>query len=156
MQVNGVLDWDDEWDWEEPDFTLLPPGDYDFEVTGFEEGEYGGSAKVPACKKAVVTMRITGSEGATTVIENFLLFKTLKWKMQEFLVSVGVIEQGGKVSPRLFSPDLIGREGRCKIYVDKYIGSDGKEHENNKIKKYFAYDKNRAKAKPSDVFDEFD
>ena len=44
------LDWDDEIE-RESDFVLLPEGDYDFTVTGFERARHEGSEKLPPWKQ---------------------------------------------------------------------------------------------------------
>ena len=40
------LGWDDVIE-KESDFTLLPAGDYDFTITGFERARHEGSEKLP-------------------------------------------------------------------------------------------------------------
>lgn len=52
------LDWDDEIEKDGPEFTMLPEGDYDFTVTGFDRERHPGSAKLPPCNKAVVHIRV--------------------------------------------------------------------------------------------------
>ena len=60
------LGWDDVIE-KESDFTLLPAGDYDFTITGFERARNEGSEKLPPCNKAVVSIHIDAPEGSTTI-----------------------------------------------------------------------------------------
>ena len=52
------LGWNDTIE-HDSEYTLLPEGDYDFEVTRLERARHNGSAKLPACNKAVLTLRLT-------------------------------------------------------------------------------------------------
>jgi len=67
MEEYRELDWDDQIEDDGPEFIILPPGDYDFEVTDFERGRHQGSDNLPPCNKAIVYLRIEGKEGATTI-----------------------------------------------------------------------------------------
>ena len=40
------------------EFQILPDGDYNFTVTGFERGRHQGSAKLPPCNKAIITLKM--------------------------------------------------------------------------------------------------
>ena len=66
------LGWDDVIE-KESDFTLLPAGDYDFTITGFERARHEGSEKLPPCNKAVVSIHIDAPEGSTTIQHNLFL-----------------------------------------------------------------------------------
>ena len=49
------IGWDDQISVDGEQYVVLEEGDYDFTVTGFERGRFPGSAKIPACNKAVLT-----------------------------------------------------------------------------------------------------
>lgn len=49
---NAAMDWDDAIENDGREFIILPEGDYNFTVTGFERGRFPGSAKMSACNKA--------------------------------------------------------------------------------------------------------
>jgi hypothetical protein len=53
---NMILDWSDTIENDGQEFVLLPEGDYNFVVTGFERGRFPGGAKVPACNKASISV----------------------------------------------------------------------------------------------------
>lgn len=55
---NMILDWNDSIENDGQEFIVLPEGDYNFTVTDFERGRFPGSAKIPACNKASLTLRV--------------------------------------------------------------------------------------------------
>ena len=57
IQDITTFDWDDEIE-QESEFTLLDPGEYDFEIVSFERGQFDGSDKTPACKMATVNFKV--------------------------------------------------------------------------------------------------
>lgn len=130
--------WDDEIVNEES-FTLLPAGDYEFEVVKYDRARHEGSAKVPPCNKAIVTFRLCDPVSGQTaeLTENFLLCSTLEWKLSQFFLSVGLKKHGEPL--RMNWAAAAGRRGFCKVIVNKYM-KDGVERENNRIDKFYAYD----------------
>lgn len=46
-----------------PEYVVLPDGDYNFKVTGFERGRYEGGEKIPACNMAIITLEIENNKG---------------------------------------------------------------------------------------------
>ena len=124
--------WDDEIQNEDA-FTLLPAGDYEFEIVKYERARHEGSDKIPPCNKAVVTFRV----GETTLTENFLLCSTLEWKLSQLFLSVGLKKHGEPL--RMNWQALPGKRGVCKVIVHKYM-KDGAEREINRIDKLYAYD----------------
>ena len=60
MNTDRALNWDDEFTNEQQEFVLLPEGDYAFEVTGMERARFEGSAKLPPCSMAKLTLKIFG------------------------------------------------------------------------------------------------
>lgn len=56
--------WDDEIQNDSPDRVVLPEGEYPFEVTKFERQRHPGSAKLPPCAMALLTIQIDGGEKA--------------------------------------------------------------------------------------------
>ena len=76
-ELERELEWDDTIE-NDSDFTILPAGDYNFEVVEFERGRHGGSDKLPPCNKAIVTLKIKSDKGEESSIRNnlFLHSKT--------------------------------------------------------------------------------
>ena len=120
--MDRALDWDDEIE-NENEFTLLPEGEYDFEVIKFERGNFEGSDKTPPCKKAILTIKIYGKNNTSTVIkENLLLHTKFEWKLSSFFLSIGEKKHGEKV--RMNWAHVTGAKGRCKVIIDNYKGND--------------------------------
>jgi len=132
--------WDDEINNEDA-FTLLEPGDYEFEIVKYERGRHEGSAKVPPCNKAIVTFKV----GDTELNENFLLCSMLEWKLSQLFLSVGLKRHGEPL--RMNWSALPGKHGVCKVVQNKYT-KDGREYVNNRIDKLYAYDEQPANAVP--------
>ena len=132
--LDRALDWDDEIE-NENEFTLLPEGEYDFEVLKFERGQHNGSAKLPACRKAILTIKIYGKNGESTVItHNLFLHTKCEGILSAFFLSIGEKKHGEKV--RMNWPAVPGAKGRCKVYIDTYNGN-----QYNKIKAFLAPEK---------------
>ena len=71
--LGRTLEWDDEIEKDDA-FQLLEPGDYKFIITNFERSRYEGGQKIPACNKAVLTMKIYDDHGNETMVAGgFLL-----------------------------------------------------------------------------------
>ena len=72
--TDRALSWDDEFTNEQQEFVLLPEGEYAFEVTGMERARFEGSAKLPPCSMAKLTLKIFGgAKGDTTVTHRLYL-----------------------------------------------------------------------------------
>ena len=64
--------WDDEIQNDSPDLVLLPEGEYPFEVTKFERQRHPGSAKLPPCAMALLTIQVDGGEKGRSVVTHRL------------------------------------------------------------------------------------
>ena len=136
---NNLMGYDDYIE-NESSFILLPEGNYEFTVRNVIRGEYSGSSgKIPAgCKMVTAELEVVGKEGATTINENFYLMKTLEWKISAFYLSIGMKKHGEKTQMQW--DKVVGKKGKALIIVDSYKNKDGEDRENNKIKKFYAYD----------------
>lgn len=129
-----ALDWDDEIE-KESEFVLLPEGTYNFEVIKFERGNHNGSDKLPACKKAILTVKVFGKNGEeTTIIHNLFLHTKTEGMLSAFFLSIGEKKHGEKV--RMNWQNVTGAKGRCKVTVDTYNGN-----QYNKIKSFLEPEK---------------
>lgn len=129
------LDWEDSIE-KESDFILLPAGDYDFTVTGFERGRHGGSAKLPPCNKAVITLEITDAEGGrVTLTHNLFLHTITEGMLSAFFGSIGQKKKGEALSMNWSA--VPGSTGRCKIAVRDWKNDDGEDRHSNDIKKFY-------------------
>ena len=133
--IGREIGWDDEITNDGEEFVLLPAGDYEFEVVAFERGRHDGSPKLPPCNKAVLSLRITGPEGSTTIQHNLFLHTKTEGMISQFLICIGQKKHGEPTRPNWNA--MIGAKGRAKVYIDTWIGKDGDEKQSNKIKKFY-------------------
>jgi len=84
---NAVMDWNDVIEDDGQEFVLLEEGDYNFRVTNFERGHFPGSAKLPACNKATLTLEVDTREGCAYVKHDLLLCRNLEWRISSFFVA---------------------------------------------------------------------
>lgn len=119
------LDWDEEISNESNGFVLLPEGDYPFTITKMERVRFNGSAKVPPCRMAKLTVALHGGDnGESSVICQIFLLQKFQWKISELFVSIGlarpederILMQWGKVE---------GATGRCHVGVREYTKQSG-------------------------------
>ena len=93
--TDRALSWDDEFTNEQQEFVLLPEGDYAFEVTGMERARFEGSAKLPPCSMAKLTLKIFGgAKGDTTVTHRLYLHTKTQGLMGAFFESIGQCKRG--------------------------------------------------------------
>lgn len=134
--AGAALDWDDEIQYTESSFILLPEGEYPFTVTGFDRQNYDGSEKIPPCRMAVLHLAVDGGDqGTANVDERIYLHTSVMWKLSEFFVSIGQLQKDGSV--RMNWPAVPGSTGRLKLSVNKYVSNrDGKERTNNRVEHF--------------------
>lgn len=131
----GELSWNDEInDLEGKGFTVLPAGVYPFEVRGFERARFKGSAKLPACNQAKLTLVVGDPSNQATINHNLFLHEKTMGFLCEFFRSIGQRKHGqactmdwGKVP---------GSTGRCKVGIRTFTGDDKEERQMNEIKKF--------------------
>lgn len=134
MTQEREFGWDDEIVKDGPVFKLLPAGEYNFTVEKFERRRYGGSAKLPACNEAFLTIHIDGGEhGKTSVLHSLYLHSITEGFLSAFFSSIGQKKEGEPV--RMNWNAVIGAKGRCELFQDTY-----KEKTNNKIKSFLPYE----------------
>lgn len=139
------LGWDDEISNESGGYILLEDGDHDFTVTGFERGRFPGSAKIPPCAKAVLTLEVDAPAGAVKVKYDLILWTTLQWKIAEFCRSIGQAAPGdATVKPRW--NEMVGSCGRARFKVRTYTKKDGSEGKVNDVERFYDYDAAAAQA----------
>lgn len=129
------FDWNDEISDEGGEFPILEPGDYDFTVEAFTRKRFNGSDKMCACNQVVLKLRIDCPEGVV-VEDNLFLNRKTEWKVSQFFLAIGQKRPGVPLRPNWDA--LPGSRGRCKLYIDKWKGRDGRDFETNKVDKYYA------------------
>lgn len=130
------LDWDSEIENEGSEFVVAEPGDYDFTVTGFERGRFQGSAKMPPCNQAKLTIRLDLPEGTCEIKHNLFLHSKTEWKLCEFFTAIGQRQSGQRVAMNWNA--VIGSKGRCKVSKRSFESRDGKTLWANDIDKFYA------------------
>lgn len=135
-----AMDWNDTIE-HEGEFTLLAEGDYDFEVNKFERKRFNGSAKMASSPMAAVVIKVFDkndpAKGSTTITENLILNRKMEWKLCQFFTALGLRKHGEPLKMNWAA--IIGKTGKCKVYIDKYTTDKGEERKNNKIEKFYDY-----------------
>lgn len=135
-EMGRELGWDDSIENDGAGFLILPEGDYDFEVVGFERGRFAGSDKLPACNKAIVKIKLMGDTGSVTIDHQLFLHTRTEGLLCAFFVGIGQRKHGEKVTMNWNK--VVGSKGRCKVHIEKWISNTtGKELQSNKISKFY-------------------
>lgn len=118
--VERELGWDEVISNDGQEFILLPAGDYNFTVKGFERARFEGSAKMPACPMAVVNIGIVDPvSGNEAFIQHRIMLHTkTEWTISAFFESLGLKKKGEKVIPQWNA--IAGKTGRCKVVQQEY------------------------------------
>lgn len=146
------LNWDEEISKESDEFILLPEGDYNFVVSDFERARHAGSAKLPPCNKAIITLKIEAAEGTAYIKHNLFLHTKTEGMLSAFFIAIGQKKHGEPL--RMNWSSVIGSKGRCKVGVREWTGNDGEVRKSNEIKKFYEPEtsKNNTATAPSGVF----
>lgn len=98
MKDTNCLDWDaviedegshTEW--------LDEEGKFAFTVKALDKGMFKGSAKIPECNKAILTLEVETPNGIKLCKTDLILYKTLEWKLSSFFKSIGQKQSGEKL-----------------------------------------------------------
>lgn len=128
------LDWNDSIE-HDSEFVILPEGDYDFEVMSFERARHAGSEKLPACNKAILTLKVYDNKGNETEIKhNLFLHTKTEGMLCAFFVGIGQRKHGEQL--KMNWNTVVGSKGRAKIAIKKWE-YDGKEYEGNEVRKFY-------------------
>lgn len=128
------IGWGDQIVAEGGEFLLLDEGDYDFTVTAFERGRFPGSAKIPACNKAVLTLTVQTPNGEANTKYDLILWSSLEWKISEFFRAIGQKKSGEAFVPRW--NEVVGSKGRAHFKPRKYL-KNGEERQVNDVSKFY-------------------
>jgi hypothetical protein len=136
-EIGRELGWDDSIENDGPEFVLLPAGDYDFEVVGFERGRFTPSetSKIPACNMAILKIKLEGAEGIAIVQHKLFLHTSTEGLLCSFFTSIGQRKHGEKL--KMDWNKVVGSKGRCKVAVRPWTGKDGTEYASNDIKSFY-------------------
>lgn len=143
-QIDRDMGWDEEI-LEESNYTVLPDGDYDFIVKSLERGihEPKEGGKIPACKKATLSIELSNSAGDKTTIEHrMFLCKSQEWKLSEFFLAIGQKKHGEPLKPAWAA--VVGTRGKCKVGKREYNGDTY-----NEIKKFYDPERSSSASRPA-------
>lgn len=133
-----AMSWDDTIE-NDSEFVLLPEGDYDFEIVGFERKRFEGSDKMSACPMAEISIKLFDkkdpSKSTATIKHNLFLNRKCEWKLCEFFTAIGDRKHGEPL--RMNWTAVKGKTGRCKVAVRKWTKNDGTEGQSNEIKSFY-------------------
>lgn len=127
---DGAIEHDSEFQ-----FQLLPEGDYNFTVMKFERGRHNGSQKLPACNKAILTLKLSNGQYETTIEHNLFLHSKCEGLLCEFFTAIGQRSHGQRLVPRW--NEVVGSTGTCKVTIRDWTGNDGTIKQSNDIKKFY-------------------
>ena len=135
---SNIMDWNDTIENDGQEFVVLPEGDYTFTVTNFERGRFPGSAKIPACNKATLTIAIDNDLGAATARFDLILYRTLEWKIASFFRCIGQKKHGEKVAMNW--NQVVGARGKAHIRPRSYTDKNGGEKQTNDVERFLDYE----------------
>lgn len=135
---NNIMGWDDVIENDGQEFVVLPEGDYTFTVSNFERGRFPGSAKIPPCNKATLTLNIDNDQGVATARVDLILYRTLEWKIASFFRCIGQKKHGEKVV--MDWNKVVGARGRAHIRPRDYTDKNGAERQTNDVDRFLDYD----------------
>lgn len=129
------LDWDSPITAEsEQEFSVIPEGEYNFVVQGFER-----TMSQKGSKMAKLTLGVETDSGVLPVFDYLVLTTKMEWKLSQFFECVGLKEK--KVPLKSMPWDKVsGTEGRVKIIVEEHEYK-GEMRKGNKVGKYLPSDK---------------
>ena len=133
-----LMDWDDAIENDGQEFYILPEGDYNFTVVDFERGRFPGSAKLPACNKATLTLQVNTTDGTATIKTDLILYRSLEWRISAFFRCIGQRKHGERLVMNWNA--VVGSRGRAHFKPRNYTDRDGNERQANDVDKFYDWD----------------
>ncbi len=139
VKNDGVMGWEDDLENDGVVNSILPEGDYNFQITKLERGRFPGSAKIPACNKATITMQVVASPTETAYCTtDLILHKSLEWKLSSFFRCIGQKKHGERI--KMDWDKVEGSFGRAHFKPREYTNNEGKTRQANNVDYYIDYD----------------
>lgn len=137
IKNNQELDWNSSIGDESNQLTILPEGNYIFEVIGFERGRFPGGKKIPACNKAMLTLSVKTDTGNVTVYTDLILHSTVEWKLCDFFRSIGLKKPGERLT--MDWDKVPGARGKAHFKPREFIDKEGNKRVTNDVDRYLDY-----------------
>lgn len=134
-ELGREFGWDDEIQYDGPDYVTLPEGDYDFEVLSFERERYAGGPKIPPCNMAVLKLKIEGPQGVSTFSHRLYLHSKMEGLLCAFFTAIGQRKHGER--SKMNWNTVTGAKGRAKITVRSWRNDKGDEFTSNQVKHFY-------------------
>ena len=132
------MDWNDAIENDGQEFVTLEEGDYNFTVTGFERGRFPGSAKIPSCNKAAITIAVDNGGKNVNVKFDLILYRSLEWRISSFFRCIGQKKHGERLT--MDWNKVLGSVGRAHFKPRKYTNNYGEEKVTNDVDRFLDYD----------------
>lgn len=118
MNENDIMGWDEGLEYEEHEggFKLLPEGEYEFTVIKLEKAFTKSGENM-----AKLTLCVEHEGYEYKIFDNIVLRDTLKWKLQQFFISLGLMKTGEALKKMPWGK-VVGTDGRAIIFHDTYNG----------------------------------
>lgn len=114
VNANGYeIGWDDEVE-NVPSFFRIEDGEYDFFVDHFERAKVSGDGKYAGQNMAVIYCNID-APGEPQVKANIIMNTKFQWKISQFFISIGQMENKENAKLRPNWSMIGGSRGRCRI-----------------------------------------
>ena len=111
--MNREYDWDDEVE-NRSEFIDIPDGEYEFFVDHYERSKGGGDGKYAGQNMAVIYCNIE-TDGQPQIKTNLILNKKFDWKLSQFFISLGLMENKEGAKTKMNWNLVGGARGRCKV-----------------------------------------
>ena len=135
---NTGFDWDDAIENDGQEFIILPEGDYNFTVTGFERGRFPGSAKMAPCNTAELTLQVKTDDGIASIRTDLILNRLLEWRISAFFRCIGQKKHGERLV--MDWSRVPGSRGRAHFKPRTYTDRDGNERQANDVDRFIDWD----------------
>lgn len=135
---NAGMEWDDTIENDGQEYIVLPEGDYNFIVTDFERGRFPGSAKMIACNKATLTLRVKTDNGTASIRTDLILNRLVEFRVSAFFRCIGQKKHGDRLV--MDWNNVVGSRGRAHVKPRAYTDRDGNERQANEVDRFYDYD----------------
>ena len=132
------MDWDDEIQIDDMKFVVLEEGDYNFEVSKVERGNFPGSAKISPSKKVTLTLLVVTDSGLATCRTDLILNRVVEFRLAQFFYCIGQKKKGEPF--KMEWDKVLGAKGRAHFKPRTYTAADGSLRCTNDVITFYEYD----------------